>query len=51
MNSDERPTYNFITYSNGTTSAKTPEEMFKERAVANDVMMVCNRSKEYFKLT
>lgn len=46
----EKIEYKFITNNDGTNSAKTPEDMFKENRVDNDLLAICNRVKEFYKL-
>lgn len=46
----EKPKYQFLTYTDGTTSTKTPEEMFTTKHINNDLKLVTDRCKDYFKL-
>lgn len=39
--------YVFLTQSDGTTIAKTPEDMFTELSIPNDLQLVLERIKEY----
>lgn len=49
--SQDKPQYKFLTYSDSTTSTKTPEEMFLTKHIDNDLKAVTDRCKTYFKLT
>ena len=40
----------FVTQSDGTTTAKSPMEMFEEREIDNDLKMVDTAIREYFEL-
>lgn len=42
--------YSFVTATDGTNSAKTPEGMFKELRIDNDLSLVCRTVKEFYKL-
>lgn len=47
MNKDKAMEYVFVTQSNGTNTAKTPMDMFKEKAIPNDLDMVIKKVIEY----
>lgn len=42
--------YKFITNNDGTHPAKTPQGMFKEELIDNDLLAVCKRVEEFYKL-
>jgi hypothetical protein len=44
------PAYKFITNDGVTSSAKSPQGIFKDLIIDNDLMFVCNRVKEFYKL-
>lgn len=43
--------YKFITNNDGTSSAKTPQGMFATEKIDNDLKMVCDRVREFYKLS
>jgi ABC-type dipeptide/oligopeptide/nickel transport system ATPase component len=45
---DDRPEYGFITHSDGTTTAKSPEGMFKDDFVENDLGKVVAAIDKYY---
>ncbi len=47
--SNGRVSYEFLTNNDGSCSAKTPEGMFGELLIPNDLQMVYDRMGEYFK--
>lgn len=44
---DSKPSYYFLTQNNGKNSCKSPEGMFNEMRIPNDLTFVLNRIKEY----
>ena len=44
---EKKMRYVFVTQSNGTTTAKSPMDMFDDIAIDNDLQMVLNKMKEY----
>jgi adenylate kinase family enzyme len=44
---DSKPSYYFLTQNNGKNSCKSPEGMFSEMRIPNDLKFVLNRIKEY----
>jgi adenylate kinase family enzyme len=44
---DSKPSYYFLTQNNGKNSCKSPEGMFSEMRIPNDLTLVLNRIKEY----
>lgn len=44
---DNKPAYYFLTQNNGKNSCKTPEGMFDEMRVPNDLNVILNRIREY----
>jgi adenylate kinase family enzyme len=44
---DSKPSYYFLTQNNGKNSCKSPEGMFTEMRIPNDLKFVLNRIKEY----
>jgi adenylate kinase family enzyme len=44
---DSKPSYYFLTQNNGKNSCKSPEGMFTEMRIPNDLKTVLNRIKEY----
>lgn len=44
---DSKPSYYFLTQNNGKNSCKSPEGMFNEMRIPNDLNFVLNRIKEY----
>lgn len=47
---NQPPSYNFITNNDGTNSAKSPQGMFKNRLIPNDVAAVIKVAKEYWEI-
>lgn len=46
----DKSEYTFLTNSDGTNSAKTPEDMFKQPRIPNDLKLVCDRVREFYNL-
>ena len=44
---DSKPSYYFLTQNNGKNSCKSPEGMFTEMRIPNDIKVVLERMKEY----
>jgi len=44
---DDKPIYHFLTQNNGKNSCKSPEGIFPEYRIDNDLVYVLNRLKEY----
>jgi hypothetical protein len=43
--------YKFLTNTDGVNSAKSPEGMFPQQSIDNDLKLVCDRVREFYKLS